>query len=112
MFVESWKQQLRRLAAEFALLALLEQDELHSIEIAEAFRARPEIGLADAAIYPLLGRLQREGRIQSRWIGAAGAGPPRKFYRLTPEGEAALSAMRPIWRACRDHLNELAGGLV
>lgn len=109
MDVETWKAQMRRGAAELAVLGLLESEELYGLELMEAFRARPDIGIADGTIYPLLNRLEKEGRIASRWAPDLGAGPPRKYYRLTPAGADALAAMRPLWRAFRTQLDDLLG---
>lgn len=109
MDVEAWKAQMRRGAAELAVLGLLEVHERYGLELMEAFRARPDIGIADGTIYPLLNRLEKEGRIVSRWAPDLGAGPPRKYYRLTPSGAEALAAMRPVWRAFSNQMDELLG---
>lgn len=100
---------MRRGAAELAVLGLLEGHERYGLELMEAFRSRPDIGIADGTIYPLLNRLEKEGRIESRWAPDLGAGPPRKYYRLTSAGADALAAMRPIWRAFRNQMDELLG---
>lgn len=107
MDIDAWKIQLRKGAAELAVLSLLAEGEMYGIEMLEAFRARPEIGIADSTIYPLLNRMQREGRLRSRWAPDLGAGPPRKYYQLTKDGLRALAAMRPEWRAFQLQLNEL-----
>jgi PadR family transcriptional regulator, regulatory protein PadR len=56
-------------------------------------------------LYKALTRLEREGYLASRWedplTAAAEARPRRKFYRLTLEGEGALSEARA---ADRDRL--------
>lgn len=100
---------MRRGAAELAVLGLLEQEERYGLELMDAFRARPDIGIADGTIYPLLNRLEKEGRIASRWAPDLGAGPPRKYYHLTSAGADALATMRPIWRAFRTQLDDLLG---
>jgi PadR family transcriptional regulator PadR len=55
-------------------------------------------GLASGTVYPALRRLEREQLIQSRWerqsIADAALRPPRKYFKLTRSGEAALEAAR------------------
>ncbi len=53
-------------------------------------------GLPSGTVYPALRRLERDELIRSQWerqsIAEAGKRPPRKYYRLTREGRAALDA--------------------
>ncbi len=49
--------------------------------------------LPSGTLYPLLARLEAEGLISSQWEPPredAGGWPPRKFYRLTVEGERVV----------------------
>lgn len=109
MDVESWKSQLRKGAAELAALAMLSARDRSGIGLLDEFAALPEIGLSEGSIYPLLNRLEREGRIKGRWEAPKGGGRAEKIYALTPEGRAALKAMRAAWRGFRDQLTSLAG---
>ncbi len=55
-------------------------------------------GLPSGTVYPALRRLEGEQLIRSQWerqsIADAALRPPRKYYRLTRSGEAALEASR------------------
>ena len=55
-------------------------------------------GLPSGTVYPALRRLERDQLIRSQWerlsIANAALRPPRKYYRLTGAGEAALEAAR------------------
>jgi len=110
MDVESWKSQLRKGAAELAVLALLGDRALSGIGLLDALGQRPEIGLSDGSIYPLLNRLEREGRIAGRWATPPGGGRGQKLYALTADGRAALNAMRAAWRGFKNELTEIVGG--
>ena len=52
-------------------------------------------GLPSGTVYPALRRLEKSGVIESRWEDEAAAHkdqrPPRKYYKLTGAGKAALS---------------------
>jgi PadR family transcriptional regulator PadR len=51
-------------------------------------------GLPSGTVYPALRRLERDELVQSKWESEASAEqqdrPPRKYYRLTRLGNAAL----------------------
>ncbi len=55
-------------------------------------------GIPDGSVYPALRRLERAGYLEARWEDKAEATarqrPPRRYYRLTPEGSEALDVAR------------------
>ena len=55
-------------------------------------------GIPDGTVYPCLRRLEQAGLLRARWEDAAEAAaknrPARRYYRLTPEGSAALEGAR------------------
>jgi len=55
-------------------------------------------GIPDGSVYPALRRLERAGYLDAMWEDEAEATaqhrPPRRYYRLTPEGAAALETAR------------------
>jgi PadR family transcriptional regulator, regulatory protein PadR len=95
--IDAWKAQLRKGAAELAVLAALAERERYGLEILEHLRRKGGLEIADGTIYQLLNRLNKGGKIASRWQEDAGASHPRKYYALTAEGEAMLAAMRETW---------------
>ncbi len=52
-------------------------------------------GLPDGTVYPILRRLERRGVLEGQWEPVEHARkeqrPQRRYYRLTPVGEASLS---------------------
>lgn len=50
----------------------------------------------EGTIYPLLARLRRDGLVETVWRESA-AGPPRRYYVLTPAGAEALDQFRRQW---------------
>jgi len=54
-------------------------------------------GLPNGTVYPLLRRLERRGVLAASWEDEAKAKreqrPPRRYYRLTPKGEAAIGVV-------------------
>lgn len=51
-------------------------------------------GLPDGTVYPILRRLERRGVLHAAWEdedeARAEQRPPRRYYRLTPVGDAAM----------------------
>lgn len=89
---ENWETQIRKGWLELAILASLWGDELYGLEIIRRLEAHSELLLAEGTIYPILGRLKRDGLIDSKWVEAE-AGHPRKYYWLTPAGRRRAIVM-------------------
>jgi PadR family transcriptional regulator, regulatory protein PadR len=56
---------------------------------------------SEGTIYPLLSRLRRDGLVESTWQESP-SGPPRRYYRLTESGRAALETFKREWDRFRD----------
>jgi DNA-binding PadR family transcriptional regulator len=50
----------------------------------------------EGTLYPLLRRLEAQGLLASEWN--TGHSPPRRYYRLSAEGERVLAALSDAWR--------------
>ena len=60
----------------------------------------------DGMLYPVLHRLERQGYVAARWV-TSDNGRPRKYYRITREGRAQLTAQRQQWQVVDDTLRGL-----
>lgn len=89
---ENWETQIRKGWLELAILASLWGEELYGLEIIRRLEAHSDLLLAEGTIYPILGRLKRDGLIDSKWVEAE-AGHPRKYYWLTAAGRRRVVAM-------------------
>lgn len=96
MDTTSWQTQLRKGAAELVILGLLRGGERYGLDILEQAGGSGGV-LSDGTLYPLLTRLEREGKIEARWAMADDAKVPRKYYRLSKEGEALIAEMQRVW---------------
>jgi PadR family transcriptional regulator, regulatory protein PadR len=108
MDLASWQSQLRKGAVELVVLTVLARGEAYGLEILDRANAAGDL-VADGALYPLLARLEKAGRIAARWEAGEG-GNPRKYYRLTREGEAMLTEMRTMWGGFRATIDQLVKG--
>jgi PadR family transcriptional regulator PadR len=90
------------------LLAVLEQagEDLYGYQIAKRLQALADGSppVKQGALYPVLRQLSGNGLLASRIVPSY-AGPPRRYYRITEAGRAALSEWRGIWRSTRDFVD-------
>jgi PadR family transcriptional regulator PadR len=101
---EGRRTQLLRGVLDLCLLAVMEEGPAYGYEMTKRLRARGLAIVGEGSIYPLLGRLEREGLVET-YRAASDGGPPRKYYRPSPEGRRALSEGVSEWRAARDALD-------
>jgi DNA-binding PadR family transcriptional regulator len=80
------------------------QPEVHGYELAKVVRDLRHARRLTAygTLYKALTRLERDGLLASRWedpaVAADEGRPRRRFYRMTLEGEAALSDIQAAAR--------------
>jgi PadR family transcriptional regulator PadR len=97
--LDAWRAQLRKGAAELAVLACLGEKERYGVEILERIHEAGGLDLSEGSIYPLLARLQKEGKIAGHWVVDPDAAHPRKYYALTAEGRSLLAEMLTEWES-------------
>ena len=102
----NWLAQVRRGVAEQCVLALLTRGEMYGFELSRELGARGRIIASEGTLYPLLARLRRNGFVETSWR-ESNAGPPRRYYRLTRDGELALASFKKQWRGFRDAVDEI-----
>jgi PadR family transcriptional regulator PadR len=98
--------QLKKGALEMCVLALLARGESYAYEIASTLASG--IGMGEGTIYPLMRRMQDDGLVDTRLVESS-SGPPRKYYRLTPAGRAALIAQKREWLMFTGAVDRLLG---
>jgi PadR family transcriptional regulator, regulatory protein PadR len=63
--------------------------------IRHGFDIMDATGLPSGTVYPILGRLERDGYVRSRWESRTTAlrekRPPRRYYEVTASGAKALA---------------------
>lgn len=108
--IEKWQVQLRKGAAELAVLGAVSHGPSYGLAILESISRAGPIDISEGAIYPLLKRLESDGKLASRWVEDEGASHPRKYYALTQKGRQALKAMRSEWLAFHEAMMILLDG--
>lgn len=98
--------QMRRGLLPYCVLAMLRGTERYGFELVRALGSVEGMVTGEGTIYPLLARLRRQGLVGTTWRESA-EGPPRRYYRLTADGEAALADFAGAWVRLRDSVDEL-----
>ncbi len=100
-----WSSQIRRGTLELCVLALIASKPRYGYDLVTALERWEPLATTEGTLYPLLRRLQREGKVGASWEESA-AGPPRKYYRLTPLGRDLLERMRVDWAELSEAVGE------
>jgi len=80
-------------------------EDLYGYEIARRLSGDQEAGpFKLGALYPVLRNMSAAGLLSSRVVPSY-AGPPRRYYRITPLGREALAAWRATWATTRDFVD-------
>lgn len=95
--------ELRRGIVQIAALSLL-RERMHGYQLVKVLAAAG-IETEEGTLYPLLRRLENQGLLSSQWD--TGGARPRKYYLLSPDGEAALPILEQTWRHINDSVNAI-----
>ncbi len=80
------------------VIAALTEAESYGYQLVDRLRTAGLTELTTGTVYPVLNRLEREGRISSRLVPSPN-GPARKYYRPTDDGADALRRAATAWSA-------------
>jgi DNA-binding PadR family transcriptional regulator len=97
---ENLKQELRRGALTLAVLSQLRVERYgYTLRVALS-----DLGLEieEGTLYPLLRRLESQGLLVSEWREEDRRN--KRFYRLSPDGEATLDRLLAEWRSINSSL--------
>jgi len=97
---------MRRGVLPYCVLAMLRHTERYGFELVRALGSVDGMVTGEGTIYPLLARLRRQGLVVTSWQESA-SGPPRRYYRITAAGRAALGDFMQAWAQLRDSVDEL-----
>ncbi|WP_235735804.1 PadR family transcriptional regulator [Nocardioides alcanivorans] len=96
-------QELRRGTVVMAALATLSRPT-YGYALLESL-SRAGFAVDGNTLYPLLRRLEKQGLLTSEWNTEESR--PRKFYRVSPDGDALLASLLAEWQALHTSIEKL-----
>ena len=113
--LRKFQRELSAGTVSLALLAVLAAAEgpMYGYQIAKTLERSGEGVLSgkQSALYPVLRNLEGAGLLQSH-VEPSVAGPPRRYYQITPPGRTALAEWAAAWRATRTSVDSVLEGLL
>lgn len=105
MNAENVKSQMRKGILEYCILLLLKKEPAYTSDIIQKLQEAKLI-VVEGTLYPLLTRLKNSGLLGYQWV-ESNQGPPRKYYRLTEEGEVFLGELENAWQDLNNTINHI-----
>lgn len=97
---------LRRGTLEYCVLAALRGGERYAGDLIADLGADGVLLTSEGTVYPLLARLRRDGMVETTWREST-TGPPRRYYRLTAGGAAAVRGFTEQWQLFRSAVDRV-----
>lgn len=95
MNLDNTKAQMRKGVLEMCILSLLSGEEMYTSDIIDKLKDS-RLVVMEGTLYPLLARLKNAGLLQYYWQ-ESNSGPPRKYFKITPEGLSFLGELKESW---------------
>lgn len=105
MNIENTQSQMKKGILEFCILSIIRRGEVYPSDIVEDMRAA-NLNILEGTLYPLLTRLKNAEMLTYRWV-ESNSGPPRKYFSLTPKGEAFYKELEQTWQELANGVNAL-----
>jgi len=108
--IRKFQKELTAGLTALVLLSVLAETEgdLYGYEIAKRLSgdAAPASPFKQGALYPVLRNLSAAGLLSSRVVPSY-AGPPRRYYRITPLGRDVLKSWCATWTETRSFVDSI-----
>lgn len=96
---------LRKGLLEFLILTIVSSGKVYAADILGRL-SETDFATQEGTLYPLLSKLRREELLDYEWQESE-AGPPRKYYKLTPTGRKQLAEFNLYWKQLTTFINKL-----
>ena len=106
MAEDNVKAQMRKGILEYCILAILSREDSYAPKIIAELK-EAEMIVVEGTLYPILTRQKNAGLLTYRWEESP-QGPPRKYYKLTEQGETFLGELEISWKELNDTVNHIA----
>jgi len=105
MKIENTKAQMRKGVLEYCILSVIKGSDAYTSDILKQLKDAKML-VVEGTVYPLLTRLKNTGLLSYRWEEST-SGPPRKYYKLTDEGDKFLLELETSWSELNSAVKKL-----
>ena len=106
MKVNNVKSQMRKGILEYCIMLLLHKEPSYASDIIQKLK-EAQLIVVEGTLYPLLTRLKNDDLLSYEWVEST-QGPPRKYYKLTEQGEVFLGELEISWKELNETVNHIA----
>lgn len=99
------RSQMYKGYIEYCILMIIKSRTTYSLDIINALK-EAGLDIVEGTLYPLLTRMKNKNLLTYTWRESQ-AGPPRKYYKITPEGISALEDLESTWNLLTSALDSL-----
>ncbi len=99
--------QFKKGVLELLVLSILKNRDCYGYELVNEISKN--ISISEGTIYPLLRRLTKDGYFET-YLKESNEGPPRKYYRLTKQGDSTRIDLESEWYDFIKKVNNIVGG--
>jgi len=103
--IEQTKSEMRRGLIVLTTLSLLKEPH-YGYSLIQTLEEKG-LPIEGNTLYPLLRRLEKQGLLLSEW--ETDASKPRKYYRITNQGETVLESLIDAYKTSTKSLNQILG---
>lgn len=96
---------LRKGLLEFLILGVVSSGRVYVADIIGRL-SKTDFATKEGTLYPLLSKMRQDQLLDYEWE-ESGAGPPRKYYKLTPAGRKQLREFRAYWESLTSLIDAL-----
>ena len=104
------EENLKKAVIEMLVMPLLDEEDMHSIQISQTLEERADETLNLSFPYALLYRLIECGYIREAYKKNAPDGRRRQYYQITEEGRNHLSVLLATYRRFSENMERLLEG--
>lgn len=104
MKMENTIAQMKKGVLDMCILSILRSEEAYPSDIIQKLR-KADLIVVEGTLYPILSRLKNNGLLVYNWQ-ESNAGPPRKYFKITEEGQIALDHLVESWNQFVNGVNQ------
>ena len=97
--------QMRKGLLEYCVLHIISRGEVYTSDLIDEL-TQAQMIVVEGTLYPLLNRLKSAALVSYRWV-ESDAGPPRKYYSITEEGQIALKSLATTWKGLVQSITQI-----